>query len=242
MLSLLISLVAGLVFGMALKMTTSPHPAVYVIAGTIVFGVIYMILIRKIMNAINVAVEAAQRDMMANRAEKAVATIEAVQKKYAPWQFYIKKQMDSQIGMIYYLKRDFNKAFDYLKRGFVRHWMAMAMLGVIYLKRNKPEEMEKTFDKAVTVTRKEPLLWNLYAYCLEQTGQRDKAIAVMNKGLKKGGADERLQANLEALQNGKKMKMQVYGDIWYQFHLEKTGAMVRKQTKAIQGRRKIVRR
>ena len=64
----------------------------------------------------------------------------------------------------------------------------------------------------------------------------------MNKALKKAGNDERLKTNLEALQNNKKMKMQVYGDVWYQFHLEKTGAMIRKQTKAIQGRRKIVRR
>ena len=44
------------------------------------------------------------------------------------------------------------------------------------------------------------------------------------------------------LEDGKKMKMQVYGDLWFQFHLEKTGALLRLQTKAIQGRRKIVRR
>jgi hypothetical protein len=64
----------------------------------------------------------------------------------------------------------------------------------------------------------------------------------MNKGLKKTGNDENLQQNLEALTNGRKMKMQVYGDMWLQFHLEKAGAIVKKQTKAMQGRRKIVRR
>ncbi len=242
MLSLLISIAAGLLFGVALNMTTSMHPSAYVIAGTIVFAVIYIILVKKIMNKVNVAVESAQRDLMANRGEKAVATITAVQKKYSPWQFYIKKQMNSQLGMIYYLRRDFNKAFDYLQRGFVRHWMAMAMLGIIYMKRNKVADMQKTFDKAVTVTRKEPLLWNIYAYCLDQVGEREKAVSIMNKALKKAGSDERLQANLDALQNGKKMKMQIYGDIWYQFHLEKAGAMIRKHTKAVQGRRKIVRR
>jgi len=30
--------------------------------------------------------------------------------------------------------------------------------------------------------------------------------------------------------------------MWLQFHLEKPGAMIKHQTKAIQGRRKIVRR
>lgn len=242
MLSLLISAAAGLFFGVALNMTTSLHPSAYVIAATIVFAVIYIILVKKIMNKVNEAVESAQRDLMANRAEKAVATIKAVQKKYSLWQFYIRKQMDSQLGMIYYLRRDFNKAFEYLQRGFVRHWMAMAMLGIIYMKRNKVADMERTFDKAVTVTRKEALLWNLYAYCLDQVGEREKAVSVMNRALKKMGSDERLQSNLEALQNGRKMKMQIYGDIWYQFHLEKAGAMIRKHTKAVQGRRKIVRR
>ena len=38
------------------------------------------------------------------------------------------------------------------------------------------------------------------------------------------------------------MKMQDYGDVWYQFQLEKQGALIRKHTKAMQGRRKIVRR
>jgi hypothetical protein len=36
--------------------------------------------------------------------------------------------------------------------------------------------------------------------------------------------------------------MLAYGEMWYQFHLEKPGSIVRQQTKAIQGRRKIVRR
>ena len=54
--------------------------------------------------------------------------------------------------------------------------------------------------------------------------------------------EQNLEANLEALKEGKKMKMQDYGDVWYQFQLEKQGALIRKHTKAMQGRRKIVRR
>lgn len=242
MLSMLISLAVGALFGFGLSLTTSLHPVVYVLAGSAVFMALYFILAKKIMGKVNELVESAQRDLMANRKEKAVATIKTVQKKYGPWQFYIGKQMDAQIGVIHYLHRDFKQAFEYLKKGFARHWMAMGMLGIIYMKRNQTDNMIKAFEKALTVTRKEPLLYNLYAYCLEQCGQRDRAISIMNKGLKKLPDNENLQNNLEALQNGKKMKMQVYGDVWYQFHLEKTGAMMRKQTKAMQGRRKIVRR
>ncbi len=52
--------------------------------------------------------------------------------------------------------------------------------------------------------------------------------------------DERLQENINLLEAGKKMKMKGFGDMWYQFHLEKQGAIIKKQTKAMTGRRKQV--
>jgi len=242
MFSTFIALAVAAVFGFGLHFTTSLHPVVPAICAVVVFSLVYVILLKKIMGQINVIMESVQKDLAANRPEAAIGKIESIKKKYANWQFYIIKQMDAQIGMVYYLKRDFSKAFEYLEKGFVRHWMAMAMLGIIYMKRNQTKNMIGTFEKAVAATRKEPLLWSLYAFCLERVGDRNKAVSVMEKGLKKVGSNELMEANLEALKNGKKMKMQEYGDVWYQFHLEKPGAMLRKHTKAIQGRRKIVRR
>ena len=242
MFSVLISLVVAAAFGAALFFTTSLHPVVPVIAGLVVFTLIYILLLKQVMKRINDAMEGVQKDIMANRPEAAIHRLETVQKKYAYWQFFIKKQMNAQIGMVFYLRRDFSKAYEYLKEGFVRHWVAMGMLGIIQMKRNQPKNMISTFDKALTVTRKEPLLWSLYAFCLEKVGDRNKAVSVMEKGLKKVGNDELMAANLEALKSGGKMKLQSYGDLWMQFQLEKQGAMIRKQTKAIQGRRKVVRR
>ena len=69
--------------------------------------------------------EVVQKDIMANRPEAAVHKLEGVKKKYQWWQFFIDKQMNAQIGMVYYLRRDFSKAYDYLEKGFVRHWVAM---------------------------------------------------------------------------------------------------------------------
>ena len=241
MLSLLISLAAGVVVTLLLLLTPL-HYAFAVIIGSVVFAGVYAIVLRQVMQKINVAVEVAQKDLAANRVEKAVRVIEDVQKKFSPWQFYVKQQMNSQIGSIHYLRRDFSKAFEYLEQGFARHWVGMAMLAICYMKRTQNSKMIDAFEKAVTVTRKEPLLWSLYAFCLEKIGERDKAIKVMERGLKKLKGDERMEENLKLLQDGKKMKMQPYGDLWFQFHLEKTGTLMRLHTKAIQGRRKIVRR
>jgi tetratricopeptide (TPR) repeat protein len=241
MLSLLISLTVGAVVTAALLLTPL-HYAFAILLGTLAFAGVYAVVLRQVMLKLNAAVETAQKDLAANRVEKAVRIIEDVQKKFGPWQFYVKQQMNSQIGSIHYLKRDFSKAFEYLDQGFARHWVGMAMLAICYLKRSQNGKMIDTFEKAVTVTRKEPLLWSLYAFCLDKIGERDKAIKVMERGLKKIKGDERMEENLKLLQDGKKMKMQPYGDLWFQFHLEKTGTLMRLHTKAVQGRRKIVRR
>ncbi len=235
--SLLVSLLvtAGLTFVAGLNVWYSSTISLLVFAG------LYILLTRMVMKKLSLLMETAQRDIQAGRAEKAIKTLESGF-KYGSWQFYITGQINAQIGVILYLKRDFAEAFEYLQKAFVRHWVAMGMLAICYMKRNKTGKMVETFDKAVAGTRKEPLLWNLYAFCLEKVGERDKAVSVLEKGLKKTSGDERLQANLEALREGRKMKMRAYGDMWYQFHLEKQGAVIKQQTKAIQGRRKIVRR
>lgn len=241
MLNLLISLLVSLLVTGALTAFAGLNIWYATTISMLVFVGLYLLLTRLIMKKVSAVMETAQRDIQAGRTEKAVKTLESGF-RYASWQFYIRGQINAQIGMILYLKRDFAQAFEYLQKGFVRHWMAMGMLAICYMKRNKTAKMTETFEKAVAASKKEPLLWNLYAFCLEKVGQGEKAASVMEKGIKKTGGDERLKVNLEALRDGKKMKMRAYGDMWYQFHLEKQGAVIKKQTKAIQGRRKIVRR
>lgn len=242
MLSVIISLAIAGLFGAALFLTTSLPEIVSIVTGLAAFTLIYVIMLKQVMKRVGDAMDGVQKDIMSNRPDAAIHKLEAVQKKYAYWQFFIKKQMNSQIGMVYYLRRDFKKAYEYLEQGFVRHWVAMAMLAIIQMKRNQPQKMIATFDKTISGTRREPLLWSLYAFCLDKVGDHNKAVKIMEKGLKKIKNDELMTANLEILKSGGKMKMQAYGDQWSQFQLEKQGAMIRKQTKAMQGRRKIVRR
>jgi len=241
MYSMLIGLIATLGTSLALHFGAGLEYWIAGLVGLTVFAVVYFLLMRHVMGKVSDLMSTAQREIQANHAEKAIATMKSAY-KWAPWQFYVKGQINSQIGTVYYLKRDFSTAFDYLEKGFIRHWPAMTMLGIIYMKRQKTGKMITTFDKAIGGARKEDLLYNVYAFCLDKVGERDKAIAVLQKGLKKANNTETMSANLEALQAGKKMKMKAYGEQWYQFHLEKPGAIIKQQTKAMQGRRKIVRR
>lgn len=204
----------------------------------VVFALIFMLLTRIIMKKVGVVMEVAQRDMMANRGEKAVKELQSGL-KYGAWQIYVKPQIYSQIGTIYYLKRDFKEAVPFLEKGFVRNWVSMSMLAITYMRKNKTSKMIETFDKAVSGNRKEPMVYAVYAFCMDRIGERGKAIEVLKKGVAKT-SDERLQNNMALLEAGKKMKMKGFGDMWYQFHLEKQGAIIKKQTKAMTGRRKQV--
>jgi tetratricopeptide (TPR) repeat protein len=205
----------------------------------VVFAVVFILITRSIMKKVGDLMQTAQHDVMANRSEKAIKELQNGL-KYGAWQLYVKQQIYSQIGSIYYLKRQFNEAVPYLEKGFVRNWVSQSMLAITYMKKNKTSKMIETFAKAVSGNREEPMVYAVYAYCLDRVGERTKAIDVLKKGIAKTNADERLQENLTLLEAGKKMKMKGFGDMWYQFHLEKQGAIIKKQTKAMTGRRKQV--
>ncbi|MDA3902788.1 MAG: hypothetical protein PF441_04975 [Desulfuromusa sp.] len=190
------------------------------------------------MKKVGAVMEIAQRDMLANRTDKAVKELQDGL-KYGAWQIYVKQQIHSQIGTIYYLKRNFNEAIPFLEKGFVRNWVSTSMLAITYMKKNKTSKMIETFGKAVSANRKEPMVYAVYAFCMDRIDERGKAIEVLKKGVAKT-SDERLRENMALLEAGKKMKMKGFGDTWYQFHLEKQGAIIKKQTKAMTGRRKQV--
>ncbi len=209
------------------------------IAALVVFFAVFLLVARLVMKKLGEIMQQAQRDVMANRSEKAIRDLQAAM-KYNLWQFYIKQQINSQIGSIHYIKREFNDAIPYLEKGFVRHWAAMAMLAISYMKKNKPGKMKETFEKTIAGSRKEPMVYALYAFCLDHIHEKSQAIEVLKNGIKKTGGDERLSENVALLEAGKRMKMKGFGDMWYQFHLEKQGAIIKQQTKAMTGRRKQV--
>lgn len=204
--------------------------------GLVVFCIAFFFLSRYISTKLMAILEQAGKDLQGQRFEKAIREMKEAL-RFGPWQLYVTDQINSQIGMAYYIRRDFSNAFPYLEKSFFKNWAAMGMLAICYMKRQKRDKMEKTFEKAVQWNGKESLLWNLYAYCLaDECGEKSKAIAVLEKGLKKIPGDSAITENLENLQAGRKMKMRSFGDPWYQFHLESLGQLQKHQMSAMGGR------
>ncbi|WP_136515716.1 tetratricopeptide repeat protein [Geomonas edaphica] len=207
----------------------------------IVFTACFVLIARSVTKKLEVLMEGAMKDIQAQRFEKGIRDLKSAL-RFAKWQIYVESQINSSIGMVYFVRREFATAFPYLEKGFFKNWVTMGMLGVTYMKRNKHDKMKETFDKAIMATPKESLLYALYAYCLNEIGENVKACEIAAKGLAKLPGDENLKLNLELLREGKKMKMKGYGEMWLQFHLESLAAIQKQQMAAMGGRRRIIRK
>ena len=211
------------------------------LVGLLVFMGSFLLISRVVTKKLQDIMEPAMKDIQAQRFEKGIRDLKGAL-KYAKWQIYVESQINSAIGMVYFVRRDFATAFPYLEKGFFKNWVTMGMLAVTYMKRNKRDKMNETFEKAVMASPKESLLWALYGYCLNECGETVKACEVVAKGLGKLPGDENLKKNLELLREGKKMNMKGYGEMWLQFHLESLAAIQKQQMAAMGIRRRVIRK
>jgi hypothetical protein len=51
-------------------------------------------------------------------------------------------------------------------------------------------------------------------------GRKDEALKILKRGLEKCPGDQRLQANVELVEGGKKLKVAPYGERWSAFGLD----------------------
>ncbi len=141
--------------------------------------------------------------------------------RFNRWQFLVKGSIDGQIGVVQYLRKKNEEAEPLLRSASYQHYIAKAMLGVLLWKRGEKKKAKNVFQAALKPGKKESLLYAVYAYILNEMREKDKAVEILNQGLKICKDDERLLVNRNNLQNNRPMKMKVYGDQWYQFMLER---------------------
>ena len=181
---------------------------------------VYIWLARNSFKEMRSYVDKAQEQLQAQNIDQAVDILKNAY-PLGKWQFLVKSQVDGQIGTILFTAQRFDDAEPYLKRAFSKNWVAKAMLGVYYYKNQKYDKMREAFEEGVTANKDKPLLWNIYAYCLWKSRNRSDAIDVLNRALEKNENDEKTKQNLNALKNNSKMKMRGWGNMWYQFHLDR---------------------
>jgi tetratricopeptide (TPR) repeat protein len=221
MYNLLISLAIGAAVSVALAFGTELGVVAAIFPGLLAATIAYFVLARRSWKQLEAIFQAMQREVQAQKLDKAIQTLQGGF-TLAPWQFLVAAQLHSNIGILHYLRQDTDAALPHLEKSFSRNWIARGMLAVTRYRRRDLEGMKKVFEDAVGANKKEGVLWSAYAWILEKEGRHEEAIAVLGRAAHANGSDEKLKASLQALQNGKKLKLgKLYGEQWFQFLLER---------------------
>lgn len=221
MYNLVISLAIGLAVSLALALGTNLGVAAAVLPGVLATSVAYFVLARRTWKRLESVFEAMQREVQAQKLDKAVQTLQAAF-VLAPWQFLVAAQLHSNIGILLYIKQDLEAALPHLEKSFSRNWLARGMLAVARYRKRDLDGMTKVFGDAVKSNKKESVLWSAWAWILEKEGRHEEAIGVLARAAKANPSDEKIKASMQALQNGKKLKLgKLYSEQWFQFLLER---------------------
>jgi tetratricopeptide (TPR) repeat protein len=221
MYNLLISLAVGLAVTLAIGFGTNVGWVGSVLPGLLSLAVAYFVLARRSWKQLEAVMGTVQKELMAQKFDRALQTLQGGF-ALAPWQFLVSAQLHSQIGVLRYVRQDFAGAQPHLEKSFSRHGIARAMLAVTHYRKKDLEKMRKVFDDAAKDNKKEGLVFAAWAWIEEKEGNHDQAIAVLARGLKANPGDDKLKAAAQTLQNDKRLKLgKLYGEQWFQFHLEK---------------------
>ena len=221
MYNLLISIAAGVAVSVAVAFGTGLGLVAAIVPGLITTMATYFVLMRRTWKKLEVIFEAMQREVAAQKIEKAIQTLQGGF-VLAPWQFLVAAQLHSNIGILHYLKQDLDGALPHLEKSFSRNWVARGMLGATRYRKNDLVGATKVLEGAVAANKKEGVLWSLYAWILEKEDRHDQAIAVLARASRTNPSDEKVKTSLQALQNGKKLKLgKLYAEQWFQVMLER---------------------
>jgi tetratricopeptide (TPR) repeat protein len=219
MINLLLAIAAAIVAFCAFFFSGLAHALGSILPAVVAGVVAYILLARRSVKQLEAVMSQVQKELGGRRIDKAIALLEAAF-PLARWQFLVASQLHGQIGSLLYIQKKFEEAEPHLQKSFVKMWPARAMLGAQHFRRKEWKEMESVFDAAVRANKGESLLYAVYAWCEDKRGERTKAIEILQRGTAQVKSDERLKTLLARLQNDKRMKLEAFGEQWWQFWLE----------------------
>ncbi len=221
MYNLLIAIAVGIAVSLALALGTEFGLAAAIFPGVLATAVMYFVAMRRTWKKLEALFDAMQREVQAQKLDKAIQTLQAGF-ALAPWQFLVASQLHSNIGILLYLKSEMDAALPHLEKSFSKNWVARGMLGAARYRKRDLEGATKVLEDAVKSNKKEGVVWSLYAWILEKEDRHEQAIAILGRGVGANSSDEKLKSSLQALQNGKKLKLgKLYAEQWFQFMLER---------------------
>lgn len=218
MYSLLVAAAAALITFVAIAVPLKVGYAI--VPALLALGATYFFVARRHARRIEGLV---QRSMHELQQQRVGAAVELLRQGYphARWVFLMRAQLDGQIGMLKYLDRKFDEAVPLLEKAWSKHWVAKGMLAADHFRHHRSAPALATLDAAIAANKKEPLLYGLKAWMQVRLKDEPGARATLAAGDAATSGNPAIKENLLRLANGKELQMRDFGDVWWQFHLEK---------------------
>jgi hypothetical protein len=220
MYNLLLSLAAGLLIAIAVRLAGFGWVAV-IVPGALAATIAYVALNMRAQKRLSAMVDAAVAEAQARRFDRAIQLAKGAL-VMGPWLFGSTAAVNALIGQFLWWKGDNEAAVPYLERAPSGQWPARMMLAIHRWRKRDVPAMQRIFEETVKGrgNRKQGLVWCAYAWFLEKEDRHDDAIRVLGRGTAANPSDEKLKSALQAVQNGKKLKLGKLYMEWYNFGVE----------------------
>ncbi len=189
-------------------------PAILVLIGAMFF------LGRRTSKAVEAEMAQIVPLLEARQVDAARAHVQGIKERHGRWQFGLDGQLDGQLGMIEYMTMKWDRALPLLQRGTFQNWTAHVCIGCIHYRRGDKSEAWASFEKAASASRKETIIYLVWATLLERSNDRPRALEVLKKGLEAQPDSAKLKELKARIANKKKVQVKAFGDQWYQFFPE----------------------
>ena len=220
--SLALSLtVGGLVFA---AVTWWVGSVAAILPAVLVFAVIFVMISRRVGAKVQVGLEAAMPLLQQRKIKQGRAQMRKIQDQFSPWQPFLRGQIEVQLGMLDYMQLRFDAALPQLESGSWRNWPALLCIGIIKNKGGDLEAAVSQFEKARRASKKEPMVYLVWARVLLGAGKRDEALAVLIRGKKVLPDNQNLTYLRDCIANKKKPNHTRFGQTWLQFFPEEAAA------------------
>ena len=230
MYNLLISLGAAL--GLFLAITAWLGPIAAIIPALLVFGGMYFVLARRVMQKVQVDIEQTMPMLQRREIEQARARLEDVKTRWGRWQFLLSGQIDAQIGMIDYLQMKWDDALPRLEAGKWRNWGALTCIGCIHWRKGNRDAAWPFFEKATSAAPQEAIVALIWGTLLVRADRREEALKVCDRAIQSMPKSQVLKDFQATVANKRKIETKAFPESWLQFFPEDLAAQA-----MIRGRR-----
>ena len=116
-----------------------------IIPAVLFFVAAWIILSRRVSKRMELIMMLAGKEFEAGRVDNGKRLI-ATARPLGRWQFFLEAQIDSQLGAIEYMQRNFKAARPLLSNGFKRTWQAQGMLAAIDMREGRKDKANMSIE------------------------------------------------------------------------------------------------